>query len=131
MTTFGDFMIGNAVEQDKELRELRQERNRLKDALTNLYDKWENGTPCQEASEGGELIDGTNLGNAVKLTFAEEQEILNLIVDKPEPYEQACANCGKPYRAHLLHNGNKCFPASVECWFPKSIADALTKADVK
>ena len=83
---------------------------RLKMALGNFYDKWENGTPCQEADEDGIIEGGSSLGNAVKLSFAEEQEILNLIVDTPEPHERACANCGKPYRAHLLHDGNKCSP---------------------
>ena len=43
----------------------------------------------------------------------------------------AGANCGKPYRAHLLHDGNKCAPGSVHGWFPKSIADAIAKPEVQ
>ena len=105
--------------------------DRRRDALAMLYDKWENGVPCYEATDGQIDEAGPSIGNSFKLSFAEEQEILNLIVDKPEPHEQACANCGKPYRAHLLHDGNKCAPGSVHGWFPKSIADAIAKPEVQ
>ena len=98
----------------------------LKDVLGRFYDLYENGDPCNEVSGDGEF--GVSLGNAVKLPFDLEQEILNLIVDKAEPYEQECANCAKPYRAHLLHDGNKCRPGSVAGWFPKSVADAISNS---
>ncbi len=101
--------------------------DRLKVALANIYDKWENGTPCTEGDNDGHFDEGgVSLRNAFKLSFEEEQEILNLIVDKAEPYEQPCANCGKPYRAHLLHDGNKCSPGSANAWFPGGLADVLT-----
>ena len=105
----------------QELIRLRKERGRLKAALADFYDKWEEGTTCYEDVEE----ETGCLGNAVKLSFAEEQEILNLIVDKAEDFEQVCANCNKPYRAHLLHDGNKCSPGSVNGWFPKTLADAI------
>ena len=76
---------------------LRAERDRLKASLELVYDRWDNGTPCFEAGEDGQIEEGErSLGNAIKLSFAEEQEILNLIVDKAEDFEEACANCGKP-----------------------------------
>ena len=108
---------------------LRAERDRLKASLGLIYDRWENGTPCSEAGEDGQIEEGaSSLGNAIKLSFAEEQEILNLIVDKAEDFEEACANCGKPYRAHLLHDKNKCGPGQDAAWFPKKIADAVVAA---
>ena len=108
---------------------LRAERDRLKASLELVYDRWENGTPCFEAGEDGQIEEGErSLGNAIKLSFAEEQEILNLIVDKAEDFEEACANCGKPYRAHLLHDKNKCGPGQDAAWFPKIIADAVIAA---
>ena len=108
---------------------LRAERDRLKASLELVYDRWENGTPCFEAGEDGQIEEGErSLGNAIKLSFAEEQEILNLIVDKAEDFEEACANCGKPYRAHLLHDKNKCGPGQDAAWFPKIIADAVVAA---
>jgi hypothetical protein len=106
---------------------LENQVRRLTEALAMMYDKWENGTSCQEADEDGECIDGTYLGNAFKLSQAEEQEVLNLIVTTAESHEQACANCGKPYRAHLLHDHNKCSPNSDAGWFPSKLADALRK----
>jgi hypothetical protein len=100
----------------------------LKETLGNFYDKWENGIPCSEADEEGNCEDGGSIGNACRLTFEEEQQILNLIVDGPAEGEQACANCGKPYRAHLLHDGNKCSTGSATGWFPKPLADAIIAA---
>ena len=101
----------------------------MKASLGLIYDRWENGTPCSEAGEDGQIEEGaSSLGNAIKLSFAEEQEILNLIVDKAEDFEEACANCGKPYRAHLLHDKNKCGPGQDAAWFPKKIADAVVAA---
>lgn len=91
-------------------------------ALTMMYDKWENGVQCFENPEDCE----GSIGNAFKLSFAEEQTVLNLIVAKAETFEESCANCDKPYRAHLLHDGNKCGPRSTSGWFPSSIAKALT-----
>jgi hypothetical protein len=105
---------------------LERERDRLREALSMLYDKWENGVPCHEAIDGQIDDDSTPIGNAVKLSFEEEQAILNLIVLKPVMGEEACANCGKPYRAHLLHDGNKCGPGTVTGWFPGKVAEALT-----
>lgn len=126
LTVEEDVPLYRCEEADALFEKLEAENHRLRSALTNFYDAWEKGTSCYEA-DGDGVIDegGSSLGNAVKLSFAEEQEILNLIVDKAEPYEQACANCGKPYRAHLLHDGNKCNPDSTSAWFPGSIAVAL------
>jgi hypothetical protein len=39
-----------------------------------------------------------------------------------------CANCGKTYDQHLLWDGNKCEPQSINGWFPKRLADAFTKS---
>ena len=99
--------------------------DRLTKALSMFYGKWENGFPCTEADEEGDCSEGSFLGNACKLDTAEEQEILNLIVEKAEDFEESCANCGKPYRAHLLHDKNKCHPTSDAAWFPGAIAKAL------
>jgi hypothetical protein len=112
----------NALEV--ELAAERAKVKRLKHALEDIYDKWEYGVTCYEDAEEQTGC----VGNAVKLTFAEEQEILNLIVDKAEDFEQACANCGKPYRAHLLHDHNKCGPSNEAVWFAKTIADAVDAA---
>jgi hypothetical protein len=114
------------LEQKQRAEAAEEQVKRLRDALVLIYDKWENGDPCFELSDGGTVDEnGSSLGNAFKLSLEEEQEILNLIVDKAESFEQACANCGKPYRAHLLHDGTKCAPNSTSGWFPKQIADAL------
>ena len=40
-------------------------------------------------------------------------------------FYEVCANCGKPYGEHLIHDGNKCSYGSITGWFPKAIADAL------
>ena len=101
------------------------EVERLRKALRMLYGKWENGFPCTEADEEGDCSEGSFLGNAYKLDTAEEQEILNLIVEKAEDFEESCANCGKPYRAHLLHDKNKCPPNGDAAWFPGDIFKAL------
>jgi hypothetical protein len=53
------------------------EIDRLKKALTLMYDKWENGTSCYENPEECEGF----LGFAFKLTQKEEKEILSLIVE--------------------------------------------------
>ncbi len=104
-------LIERVSKAEQENVALRAERDRLKASLGLIYDRRENGTPCFEAGEDGQIEEGErSLGNAIKLSFAEEQEILNLIVDKAEDFEEACANCGKPYRAHLLHDENKCAP---------------------
>lgn len=42
--------------------------------------------------------------------------------------QQVCANCGKPYDQHLLWDGNKCEQGSITGWFPKQVADAITKS---
>ena len=39
--------------------------------------------------------------------------------------QAVCANCGKTYGEHLLHDGNKCALGSVARWFPKKLADAM------
>ena len=44
------------------------------------------------------------------------------MTDRPN----TCANCGKTYGEHLLHDGNKCSLGSVMGWFPKTLADAMT-----
>ena len=108
--------------------ELEATNSRLKKSLEMIYAKWENGTPCSEAIDGVIDEDGSHIGNAFNLSCAEEQEILNLIVDKAEDFEQACANCNKPYRAHLLHDGNKCSPNEKAAWFPAHLAAAIARA---
>lgn len=107
---------------------LRAQIGRLKAALGDIYDKWENGTPCHETVDGVIDEDSSSIGNAFKLSFEQECEILNLIVDKAEDFEQTCANCAKPYRAHLLHDRNKCHPDRESVWFPTSVANAVNRA---
>lgn len=106
---------------------LTAERDALRTALGMMYDKWENGIACQEADEDGDCSDGTNIGNAFRLTLEEEQTVLNLIVEKAEEHEESCANCGKPYRAHLLHDRNRCSPWAESTFFPSSIANAVQR----
>jgi len=48
---------------------------KLERALTLLYDKWENGTPCFENPEDR----NGPLGNAFRLSYEEENEVLELI----------------------------------------------------
>jgi len=57
-----------------------------------------------------------------------EVRLIDAVLAKPAEHEQACANCGKPYRAHLLHDGNKCALGSLTGWFPKQVADAVNQA---
>lgn len=40
-------------------------------------------------------------------------------------FDEDCEDCGKPYRAHLLHDKNKCHPNGDAAWFPGAIAKAL------
>lgn len=40
--------------------------------------------------------------------------------------QDVCANCGKPHSEHLLHDGNKCSLGSINGWFPKKLADAMS-----
>ena len=54
---------------------LREQVARLTAALTMLYDKYESGDPCTE--NGDEF--GSVLGNCVRLSSEEEDEILKLI----------------------------------------------------
>lgn len=53
----------------------QREIARLRAALEFLYDKWENGDPCYEDADST----GVSLGNAFRLSEAEEAEILALI----------------------------------------------------
>jgi hypothetical protein len=39
--------------------------------------------------------------------------------------QDVCANCGKVFSDHLLWDGNKCTPGSINGWFPKRLADAF------
>lgn len=55
------------------------ERDRLIRALEMIYDKWENGDPCYGDAET--LSDP--IGNAVELSYEEENEILALIPRTP------------------------------------------------
>jgi len=70
-------------EQLAEARKLAQLRE---DALVMIYDKWENGNPCYEACDG-ETFDesGSCIGNAVKLSFEEEEQILAVIPKEHAP----------------------------------------------
>jgi hypothetical protein len=111
-----------------QLIEEREINGRLMDALKMMYDKWENGTPCHEAVDSVIDEDSTSIGNCFNLSFAEEQTVLNLIIEKAEDSEDPCANCGKPYRAHLLHDGNKCAPGKPRGWFPRELAAATAFA---
>lgn len=67
------------TETDRELLE-RLDKERLVDALEVMYDKYENGDPC---FENPEELEGA-MGNAVKLSFDEENEILALIPAYPK-----------------------------------------------
>jgi len=60
----------------EQLIDLACQRNELLEALELIYDKWENGTPCQEADEDGQCYEGSNCGNAFKLSEYEENSIL-------------------------------------------------------
>ena len=51
---------------------------KLTAALEMIYDKWENGDPCFEDLE---TLSGS-LGNAFKLSYEEENQILELIGNK-------------------------------------------------
>lgn len=46
-------------------------------------------------------------------------------LDKLGSQPDVCANCGKVYSDHLLHDGNKCTLGSINGWFPKKLADAF------
>ena len=41
--------------------------------------------------------------------------------------KQVCANCNKPYDQHLFFDGNKCEATGTNGWFPKAIADAISR----
>jgi hypothetical protein len=75
--------IAALKEQLAEARKLAQLRE---DALVMIYDKWENGNPCYEACDG-ETFDesGSCIGNAVKLSFEEEEQILAVIPKEHAP----------------------------------------------
>ena len=69
-----------AVDRDRERREvecgkLRAKVRELEQALCMIYDKYEDGPPRTENGDP----DGSALGNAVSLSFEEEQQILRLI----------------------------------------------------
>jgi hypothetical protein len=121
-------LLGRTADQNTLILALKAQVSRLTEVLGNFYDLWENGTQVLEAEDDGTCIEGTNLGNAVKLSFEMEQSILNLIVLKCEEWEQPCANCQKPYRAHLLHDHNKCTASGDVSWFPGHIAAAIIAA---
>lgn len=64
--------VADMVERGAALETVGTQRDSLLAALTLLYDKWENGTPCYEDPE-----DYTGpLGNAFKLTDEEETLVL-------------------------------------------------------
>lgn len=56
------------------VQEVTEEKCRI--ALSNLYDRWENGDPCYEYDDGEK---GSFIGNAFLLSDEEETEILRLI----------------------------------------------------
>lgn len=62
----------DAVQQ---LNSSKADATRLREALALFYDKWENGTPCFEDPESC----SGSLGNAFKLSYEEENEILGLL----------------------------------------------------
>jgi len=66
-------------DQTQQIAQLEAERARLIRALEMIYDKWENGDPCFGDVET--LSDP--LGNAVRLSYEEENEILALIPRLP------------------------------------------------
>lgn len=65
----------DAALMDEQLTQSQLRVERLTKALAMLYDKYEDGPPCTE--NGDEH--GSPLGNAVRLNWEEEQEILALI----------------------------------------------------
>lgn len=68
-----------SVQQDVLALKVPELVDELMDALCMMYDKWENGIPC---TDGGEE-DGCPLGNAFKLSEAEESRVLKLIPKYP------------------------------------------------
>jgi hypothetical protein len=58
------------------------EIERLRAALCMLYDKWENGDPCSDDA-------GVFVGNAFRLTQAEEDSVLALIPSEREADQAA------------------------------------------
>lgn len=59
----------------KEIRQLEKEIARLKEWLGELYDKWENGTPCHEDAEE----QAGYIGHAFTLTEDEENALLKML----------------------------------------------------
>jgi hypothetical protein len=64
------------VKQEAEnWRRGEDERNRLREALEMIYDKWENGDPCYEDADPTSGF----MGNAFQLSSDEENQILALL----------------------------------------------------
>lgn len=60
-------------------RDAKSERiSSLEDALTLMYEKWEDGITCHEASEGM-VNEDCYIGNAVRLSGEEEDSIIKLL----------------------------------------------------
>jgi hypothetical protein len=52
----------------------------LLDALTLMWERYEGGVTCHECDEEGNVQeDSSSIGNAVKLTYEEEEQILSLL----------------------------------------------------
>lgn len=57
---------------------------KLRELLALMYDKWENGIPCREASDDGVIDEGSSgIGNAFRLSFEEENAIVSELKDVP------------------------------------------------
>lgn len=64
---------------EAELAAAKLHSERLKKALTLLYDSWENGDPCYSDPEECTGF----MGNAFQLSDKDEAEILELLKDEP------------------------------------------------
>lgn len=72
------------------------EVERLKNVLRRFYELYKDGTSYYY-----------EVGQAVKLPYDLEQQVLNLIVDHAEKYDPSCIRCGNPYSAHYWFNRRK------------------------
>jgi hypothetical protein len=87
-----DRRIGSELHIDLAIRErqllaalthisaLEEQVEGLRKALEMMYERYEDGITCYEADDDGSINDGgSSIGNAVKLSFEEEQQIISLL----------------------------------------------------
>lgn len=63
----------------KRLHAVEEVARKMAKALGLMRDKWENGTQCFEADEGGSIEDGSPVGDAFKLSDEDYNSILLLL----------------------------------------------------